>query len=171
MRPFVIVSGVLSCIAVALASPGEARAETPKPAVFFIPGMSGAFTTEGKPLPPLATQNLAVSIPVSERWALATKLGYATPFTAFQVAPQVQLGASVRLSDGFRLGANALYRYVPHWSGTPSDANVIGGVLAPTFPIAGTRLLLAFPTGAAYNTHLDAWGISTGMELALPLPF
>ncbi len=171
MRSLVIVSGVVSCLAFATVAPREARADAPKPAAYFTPGMVGAFTTEGKGLPPVALQTVLVTVPVSERWSLIGKVGYATPFTAFQPAPHLQLGAAVRLADAFRLGATGLYRYVPHWSGTTNDANLVGGALVPIIPVAGTKLLLQLPVGAAYNTRAETWSISTGVELALPLPF
>lgn len=171
MRSLHLVFGVIVGVAFACVTPKEARAEKPKPTLFLTPGMVGSFTSEGKPLPPVALTTLIGSFPLNERWSAIGKVGYATPFALFQPAPHFQAGASYKVSDSFRLGGTALYRHVPHWTGTPFATNLVGAMLVPAFPVAGTKILVQLPTGMAYNTHTEIWSIATGIELAFPLPF
>lgn len=124
---------------------------------------------EGKATTPLTANTFVVLIPIADRVALIGKGGFASPFTTFQPAPQGQLGASLELTRRLRLGSTAIYRYIPHWDGTKSDAHVLGASLAPTI-ITLPNIPIAFPVGAAHNFTTQTWLGSAAIEVALPLP-
>ncbi|MEK7116366.1 MAG: hypothetical protein AAB879_03155 [Patescibacteria group bacterium] len=131
--------------------------------------VSYPMTFEGKGLAPGALHSLIVAIPVSENWRLVVKGGVATPLVITQPAPQLQFGAVTRVSDGFRLGAMAIYRYVPHWSGTHGDAHVVGMSVAPTFSLSSS-VAAVFPIALVYNTTSRQGSFASGFELAFTLP-
>ncbi len=122
---------------------------------------------EGKPIPtPAILQSFIVSLPVSERWSLSAKLGGITPFSAMQLAPQLQLGAAVRVHGPLSLAGSLLYRYVPHWASLPSDAHIVGGTFGPLFKLKNVRLLT--PMAALYNTTTKTVVVTPAVEVLIP---
>ncbi|MSR85341.1 hypothetical protein EXS71_02810 [Candidatus Uhrbacteria bacterium] len=157
-------------LALALIITTTAQAERPKASLHVGSAIIFPMSFTGKSLTPSTLLSVIGLVPVSERWGLIFKGGMISSLSTFQPAPQLQLGASVKLASRFVLGATGIYRYVPHWSGTPSDWHLIGGSLAPTVPLP-SKIALAFPIGVAHNltTHDSSFSIAFELVFQLPL--
>lgn len=167
MRTFIttLLAIVLSTLVPVVAYADEA---SPQTSYAFGNGVSYPMTFDGKGLPPTILHSVAVGVPLSDSWRFITKIGVTSPLTTTQLAPQLQLGAITKFNDHFLLGASGIYRYIPHWNGTPSDANVVGGSIAPTFLLTG-KILVAIPVAITRNLTTNVTVIAQGVELLFPL--
>jgi len=146
----------------------SALADEPMTKVFVGSGIIYPMSFEGKGLTPTMLHSASVFVPIAERWSLVLKGGMATPITVFQPAPQLQIGASTRLSDHLALGATGIYRYVPHWSGTPSDAHLAGASFGPTI-ILPSKVSLVFPQSVVRNMTTGQNCFATAFEVVFQL--
>ena len=124
---------------------------------------------EGKGLAPAMLHSVIALVPVADRINLILKTGMATPLMVFQPAPQFQIGVANRFSDGFALGMTGIYRYTPHWSGTPSDAHFVGASVGPTV-LLPSKIALVFPVAIAHNITTKQSSLSVAFEIMFQLP-
>lgn len=119
--------------------------------------------------PPASLTAVTLIVPFSQRWNLLFRTGFASPFTLFQPAPQVQLGVNRKMSDALILATNIVYRYVPAWNGTPGEAHIAAWMVTPLFPIT-SGVILGFPVGLARNITFKKTLLITSFELNFILP-
>jgi len=165
MRSFSIVFIFSIIVITALSANAEGRNVTANVAHAVIYPMS----FEGKGLVPTMLHSLIALVPVADRVNLILKTGMATSLAAFQPAPQFQFGVANRFSDGFALGMTGIYRYVPHWSGAPSDAHLVGASVGPTV-LLPSKIALVFPVAVAHNVTTKQSSLSVAFEFIFQLP-
>jgi len=155
------------CLAATIISP--AFAAEPRTTGYVASAVIYPVSFEGKGLTPSLLHSVSLFVPMADRLSLVLKTGMATPITMFQPAPQLQIGVATKLSDGFALGATGIYRYVPHWSGTPGDSHVVGASVGPAI-LLPTKIALVFPVGIAHNLTTKLNSFSVAFELAFQIP-
>ena len=167
MRTFLIVS-ILTTTALSLTTTATASADEPQAKSFVASSLSYGLSSEGKGLPTSTLHSFIEFLPLGGEWNLIVKGSMATPISTFQPAPQLNLGASVKLSSGFALGATVLYRYIPSWT-APTAAHLAGLSVAPAL-LLPSKVALVFPLTAARNLTAGSMSYSIGFEIAFLLP-
>ncbi len=174
MRSFkvsIVLSFVLSFF---LAPVGTAHAEEPqaegrKTALYVAQAVVLPISPKGVGLPPALVESFAIALPIGERFSLIPEVGMATAMTVFQPSPRLQLGFNARLTNSFYLGLTGVYGYVPHWDGTPSDAHLVGGFIAPAFALT-KEIFLVLPIGVVGNVTAKAVSVPLAVKFAFKLP-
>ncbi len=159
-------------LALLLVRPGTAIAgETtgPKASVFVTTSVGYLVTLDdGTMLPPGIAHGLAVLVPVRNGWGCMGEIGVTTGFSELRPAVQLIAGPSKRIAPDFALGASVLYKFVPAYDGAASPTHVLGGSVAPVFPIAIGSV--SFPTGIGVNLATGDAVLAVNVKLSVRMP-
>lgn len=150
-------------MSIPFAQAAEPRSE---PSVFITTsvGYTVALKT-GTALPPGIAHGVAVVVPLKGGWGYLGEVGVTTSFTALRPSILLITGPSKKLASSFVLGGSIFYKLTPPYDGASAPTHVLGGSIAPIFPIAIGSL--SFPVGVGVNLTTGDPTLAFNLKLAI----